>query len=141
MATYGLIPVTTLLTWAVRSDPHRVIRDLMARDTLRHRRGENTNTVVTDLEYREELAQRKQARQAASDLDAINGEAFRSMQFRNGSAVSHARPSGRGALEKGLAQVRGPRDFKAAFDFPPPKTVISPPSSGTPSPAPLITLR
>jgi hypothetical protein len=138
MATYGLIPITTLTTWAIQSD--KILRDLMARDTLRWgAKNGSADYVVSDLEYREELAERKKAQKEAEDADAVHGEAFRSMQFRNGSAISLAKPSGRAVK----ARARGPKDFRAAFDIRNDKTVISPASSRVTPPSasgPAITL-
>jgi hypothetical protein len=83
MINHGLVPVSTLTTWAIQSD--KIIRDLMARDT--HRAGGADKTVEL-LEQADLRRARALDRQQAADLDARSGEAFRSMQFRNGSAVA-----------------------------------------------------
>lgn len=80
MTKFGLLPLSTVTPWAVRSD--RFLRDLAARDLWRAGKG-----VVTDIEYREELAERQRERRRAEKLDAVSREAFRSLQAQNGSRL------------------------------------------------------
>lgn len=134
MAQHGLMPIATLTTWAVRSD--KVIRDLMARDLWAHgAKPTDANVIVNDLEYREELAARKAQRDQDAVLDAVSGEAFRSMQFQNGSAISL-----RGRAPQHSSRVHRERVMGRPVDRRADKSVISPASSGAPSPAPRITL-
>lgn len=102
MITFGLVPVSTLTTWAIQSD--KIIRDLMARDTTRVGGGDGALKVI---EANEQRAVERKEKTALTDLDARSGEAFRSMQFRNGSAISMTK-----------------------FDKLPTKTVISPRTPG-----------
>jgi hypothetical protein len=115
MTRHGLLPLSTVTPWAVRTD--RFIRDLAARDLWAAGRG-----VVDDIEYREELAQRRKERQRADRLNAINGEAFRSLQFQNGSAIA----LGTSKLQHGRLPRR--RVMGRPFDKLDHKSVISTPS-------------
>lgn len=134
MAAHGLIPVATLTTWAIKSD--KVIRDLMARDVWNAAGPSgDPNLVVNQIEYNEELETRRKQREADATGDAIHGEAFRSMQFQNGSAISMA-----GKNPQHSSRRNSQRVVSRPFDRRGDKSVISHLSSGAPSPAPLITL-
>jgi hypothetical protein len=97
MINHGLVPVSTLTTWATRSD--KIIRDLMACDTSRVGGAEKASDM---LEARERRAADRQDRQLATDLDHVSGEAFRSLQFRNGSAIAVTRPARPSAAHKSV---------------------------------------
>lgn len=89
MAAHGLLPVTTLTPWAVRNDPDNVIRDLRARDTWRMGAAPGKADAVVDrIESHEAVADVKKDAAYMDKLDVLTGEAFRSLQFRNGSAVA-----------------------------------------------------
>lgn len=83
MIVNGLVPVSTLTTWAIRSD--KIIRDLMARDT--HRAG-GADKAVQMMEAAEQRKVEARDKREADQLDRLSSEAFRSTQFRNGSAVA-----------------------------------------------------
>lgn len=127
MALYGLVPISTLAPWALRSD--KVIRDLMRRDTRRHARGGDPNSVVDDIEYNETLANRRAERLYQDAMDVVSGEAFRSLQFQNGSAISM-----RGRAPQHSSRMERTRLVSRPFDKPRTKSVISSPSS-SPGPA------
>jgi hypothetical protein len=116
MATFGLVPVTTVFPWATKSD--KILRDLAARDTWTRTdaRG-NPNRVSDDLEYRETLVERRKERTYQSNLDHANSQAFTALQHRLGSR---------------RGQVGGLRDLlraRQAAD----NSVISPPSPPGPA--------
>lgn len=83
MIQHGLVPVSTLTSWAIRSD--KIIRDLMARDVSAAGGGEAALKVIEASEAR---ALERKNRAYHDDLNAVNGEAYRSLKFRKGEAVS-----------------------------------------------------
>lgn len=97
MINNGLVPVSTITPWAIQSD--KIIRDLMSRDTERVGGADGTLKVIEASEAR---AIARRDKKTSSDLNAINGEAFRSLQFRNGSAVA----LGSKRLDKSLVDKR-----------------------------------
>lgn len=115
MLQHGLLPLSTVTPWAVRTD--RFLRDLMARDLWKAGKG-----VVDDIEYREELAARKKERQTAERLGHISGEAFRSLQFQNGSAIAV------GGKRAQHGRITPQRLMSRPFDNVDHKSVISPAS-------------
>ncbi len=118
-AAHGLLPVATVNTWAIKSD--KIIRDLMARDFNRHG---GAAKVLSETEYNEELAERKKAREQSQQLDHVNNEAYRSLQFRKGSAVSmRTKAETRHPSDKTVSSHRsvGPRAQPASFA---PKVVL-----------------
>lgn len=82
MIQHGCVPVATLVPWAIQSD--KVIRDLMARDLWRNG---GADKVVDRLEAQEAAAELAQERTAQSNLDHLNGDAFRSLKQRKGERV------------------------------------------------------
>lgn len=87
MIQHALVPITTLVPWAIRSD--KVIRDLMARDRTRLDPGE---TADDRLQAHDQAAEARQRQGQQDRFDAIGGDAFRSLQYRLGARTSLATP-------------------------------------------------
>lgn len=135
MIQHGLVPVSTLAPWAIRSD--KVIRDLMARDLWRAGGADRVLKNMEDGERRAKLA--RDAKDTA-DLDYRSGEAFRSLKMRKGETVA-MRDVARGR-RGATADTAKTRVVIAGFDKRDYKTVSSPrlvtPSGVRPGREPLL---
>lgn len=79
----GVVPMSTVLPWAIQSD--KIIRDLAARDLWAQGGSEKA---LDRLEAAERADLVRQQRRDDADLDAVNSEAFRSLQTRKGERIS-----------------------------------------------------
>lgn len=83
MIHYGLLPIRTIVPWAVQSD--KIIRDLMACDM--DRQG-GADVVCDRLEAQELDAERKADQYVDAESRAVNRDAYRSLTTLQGSRVS-----------------------------------------------------
>ena len=88
MIQIGCVPIATMPVWAIESP--NIVRELRSRDTWLQSGGKDKSAIdklVDKIERAEAEREDKEKYQAYERLDQVSGEAFRSMQFRNGSAV------------------------------------------------------
>jgi len=141
MIQYGVVPVSSLSAWAIRSD--KIIRDLMARDTWRvfgkpvldaHDAVRAADMVIDRLTDAERAARHEDARRGSDKADAINTDAFRSLQQRKGERlVLNDAHRGYGAPE---ARRSGWKTVAKATN----NSVISPTTSSRPAPGPFLSI-
>lgn len=126
LCRFGLIPVSTVHTWAVKSD--KIIRDLMARDYWRHGGGEK---VLATTEYEEQRAEAKVESDQRATLDHIGADAYRSLKFQKGESVSmllnpHTKPVAPGGYKS--VSSRRPTGLRpGAESFAPKVTLVTAP--------------
>lgn len=83
MINHGLIPVRTVIPWAVKSD--KIIRDLMACDITAQGGAEKVDKAINDAErYDAERLDRQQSQEAFER----SGDAYRSLKRMKGESVS-----------------------------------------------------
>jgi hypothetical protein len=126
LCRYGLVPVATVHTWAVKSD--KIIRDLMARDYRRHGGGAK---VLATTEYEEQRAEQKLDAQQSETLGHVNADAYRSLKFQKGESVSMlVNPNTKPVAPTGYKSVssRRPTGLRPGADsFAPKVTLVTAP--------------
>jgi hypothetical protein len=141
MIQYGVIPVSSLTTWAIQSD--KVIRDLMARDTWRvlgkpvldaQDAQRAADLTIARLDAQEAATRQADERRAQDMVDAAGSDAFHSLQHRKGERIVMSDVHrGYGAPH---AQRSGWKTIAKASN----NSVISPVTSSRPAPSPFLSI-